>query len=196
MAKESSPVPATPLEDRICSRTTPWPLYVQRDMSRVPLCQRYQTTRALTQDRGELNINNKIKQIHVGSRASGLYVACVMNGRWVCDHACGGPPLRNLLRAGSKFCDALPLNFYDEHDLICRSADSTGEFVCASSGCSRLVIRCGADCVGRCCFMCQAHFYRRLVLDTSHIKLTVQPCLKKVRKGAGAIISLLYPTRN
>lgn len=78
---------------------------------------------------------------------------------------------------------------YAEHYLI-RWSTSWRECVCASSGCSRLVTQCGADCVGRCCFMRQAHFYHRLVLYPSDIKLVVQSCLKKVRRGACGIISL------
>lgn len=77
-----------------------------------------------------------------------------------------------------------------EHYLICWSTGSKEEYVCASSGCSKLVTQCGADCVGRCRFMCQAHLYHRLVLYASHIKLVVQSCLKKVRRGACGIISL------
>ena len=42
VAKESSPVPATPLEDCICSRAAPWPLYVRHDISsHAPICRRY-----------------------------------------------------------------------------------------------------------------------------------------------------------
>lgn len=98
-----------------------------------------------------------------------------------------------LLRVESEFGDTLPFfTIYVKHYLICWCAGSEGECVCASSGCSRPVTQCGADCVGRCCFMCQAHFYRRLVLYTSHIKLVVQSCLKKVRRGACGVISLCF----
>lgn len=83
-----------------------------------------------------------------------------------------------------------PFKIYVEHYLNCWWVSRKRECVCAPSGCSRLATRRGADCVGRCCFMRQAHFYHRLVLYTSDIKLVVQSCLEKVRRAACGIISL------
>lgn len=174
----------------------------KHDMSsHVPICQRYQTTRALTQHHGMLHISNKNQTnnyltVCIGVLC-GVYL-CAM-GECVFMHEKGHRlriygsayrrwkprPLRVQMRRYPPF-----LHIYVRHYLICWSASSKGECVCASSGCSRLVTQCGADCVGRCCFMCQAHFYRRLVVYTSHIKLAVQSCLKKVKRGACGVISL------
>lgn len=62
------------------------------------------------------------------------------------------------------------------------------ECVCASSACHRPVTHWGADCVGRCCFMCLAQFYDHLVLYTTDIKPVVQSCLEKVRRGTCGVI--------
>lgn len=102
-----------------------------------------------------------------------------------------------LLRVESTFGDPLPsFRIYVEHYLLCCSAVRTGECVCASSGCWGPATQCCADCVGRCYFTRQAHFYRRIVLYTSDIKPVVQSCLKKSEKECLWNHFPLYLTHN